>query len=132
MTMAQAQSRIVALTNQLAQARGDVLTSQQRQRDCRAQLAAAIVSFQSGFAPVTHESNVRAYLKAEAELRAARAARGEVMEQDRGGGPGPSLVDRMAYGRGGAAGTRRDSWRRGSMPSSMRGASLRPKAPSEV
>jgi hypothetical protein len=128
----EARERVRSLIQQLATARGNVMAMTQTQRHARKRLSDTVTAFQVGAGALkTPEQNAREYIASELALRAARA-NGELVEEDRGGGPGPSVVDRMAFGHGARHGTRRDSWRRGAYPASMKGAFVgRPKIPSE-
>jgi hypothetical protein len=132
LTQEEAQARLRDLVNSLAQARSRVMSLTQTQRAARERLSVSVTAFQVGAGALkTPEQNAREYIASELELRRAHAA-GEIAEEDRGGGPGPSMIDKLAFGRGGKAGTRRDSWRRGAYPASMKGAFVgRPKIPSE-
>lgn len=123
-------SRVVRLNNEIANERATCLALQERLRDARGRLARNITAFQIAFgAKLDHTANVKAYIASEQAMRAARA-RGEVTAENLNvNAPGPSLVDRMAFGHGGKHGTRAPSWRRGAYPSHMRG---RVKLPSEA
>jgi hypothetical protein len=132
LTEDEARARVRNLVEALAQARGNVMALTQTQRHARKRLSDSVTAFQVGAGALkTPEQNAREYIAGEQKLKAMRAA-GEIAEEDRGGGPGPSMIDKLAFGRGGKAGTRRDSWRRGAYPASMKGAFVgRPKVPSE-
>jgi hypothetical protein len=119
MTATEARDRVVALNNQLAQARADVMSAQQRQRDARAKLGAAITQFQSGFAKISPSELLRQNARDQAELR--RLGKDGRMRQSQ---PGPSAVDQMAYFSKGGSVNRGagPKWRRGAYDASAQGA----------
>jgi hypothetical protein len=66
--------RLVQAQDALSQARANVITCQWREQEANAVLARAITTFQSGFAPVTHERLAREHIASELEQRRLVAA----------------------------------------------------------
>jgi hypothetical protein len=111
-----ANARIVHANNDLARARGALITAVNRQKQARAVLSAAIQAFVAGQAPVTRTQAVKDAIASYQQEKAERPPR--VLR---------SVVDRhAAYSTGGDASdfTRKQlqtGHRRGSLPASMKG-----------
>jgi hypothetical protein len=116
--------RRIKADQDLANRRVELMAAQNAERDARTKLARAVTTFQNGFAPITPEQLRRSHVQEQADIRAA-IKEGRLPMPRRGAGIGKSAVDRAAYwskfgGGPGAGGG--GAYRRGAMPSNVKGA----------
>jgi hypothetical protein len=98
MTQDEAHDAVVMWEKKLAHARGARLGAEQKARDMRTKLGAAVQEFVTGFSQLTHEQAVRAIIATEAERKAAGIPLGRPRNV-----LGPSVVDQAAGGHGHSA-----------------------------
>ena len=115
---------IVGAQKRLVQSQIDLRIARDRQREAKGKVMAALGQWNhvAGETP-NFQSLVRQHLAAENQRR-ADVASGKIEPRRNMNRPGPSLIDKLAYGHGSAPGYRSAGWRRGAYPASQRGRKL--------
>ena len=112
---------IVTAQKRLVQSQIDLRLARDRQRETKGRVMVALGQWNkaAGETP-DFQSLVRQHLASENQRR-IDVAEGKIDPRRNMSRPGPSLIDRLAYGHGSAPGYRSASWRRGAYPASQRG-----------